>query len=148
GTTTTGTPGSPQIYTIVGGLLTAAVTVSAPTGVELSSDNGSTWHTSLTLPESGGTLANTIEARLSGSAGVGSISGSISNTSPGVTEKDVAVSGAVTAATLATTTTVTSSPNPSVFGQSVTFTATVSAASPGSGTPTGTVTFEDGGTTL
>ena len=39
----------------------------------------------------------------------------------------------------ATTTKLVSSANPSVFGQSVTFTATVSAASPGSGTPTGTV---------
>ena len=45
----------------------------------------------------------------------------------------------------ATTTAVTSSFNPSVFGQSVTFTATVSSAS---GTPTGTVTFKDGANTL
>ena len=43
-----------------------------------------------------------------------------------------------------TTTTVMSSLNPSVLGQSVTFTATVAAVSPGSGTPTGTVTFKDG----
>jgi fibronectin-binding autotransporter adhesin len=48
----------------------------------------------------------------------------------------------------ATTTSVTSSADPSVFGQSVTFTATVAAAEPGSGTPTGTVTFKDGSTTL
>ena len=41
-----------------------------------------------------------------------------------------------------------SSANPSVFGQSVTLTATVSAAAPGSGTPTGTVTFKDDGTTI
>src|SRR4029077_8485922 len=33
--------------------------------------------------------------------------------------------------------------NPSLAGQSVTFTATVSVNSPGSGTPTGTVTFKD-----
>jgi Bacterial Ig-like domain (group 3)/Beta-propeller repeat len=46
----------------------------------------------------------------------------------------------------ATTTTLTRAPNPSVFGQSVTFTATVT--SQGSGTPTGTVTFTDGLTTL
>ena len=46
---------------------------------------------------------------------------------------------------IATTTTLTSSTNPSVFGQSVTFTATV-APSSGSGTPTGTVTFYDGST--
>ena len=43
-----------------------------------------------------------------------------------------------------TTTTVASSTNPSVFGQSVTFTATVAAVAPGSGAPTGTVTFKDG----
>jgi hypothetical protein len=40
-----------------------------------------------------------------------------------------------------------SSPNPSGLGQSVTFTATVTPAV-GSGTPTGTVTFNDGATVL
>jgi len=44
----------------------------------------------------------------------------------------------------ATNTTVTSSANPSDPGASVTFSATVTAASPGSGTPTGTVDFYDG----
>ena len=44
-----------------------------------------------------------------------------------------------------TTTTLASSQNPSVVGQSVTFTATVTAAS---GTPTGTVTFFAGGVSL
>ncbi len=39
-------------------------------------------------------------------------------------------------------------PSPSTVGQSVTFTATVRATSPGSGTPGGTVTFKDGTTTL
>ena len=47
-----------------------------------------------------------------------------------------------------TTTSVSSSLNPSVFGQSVKFTATVTANSPGSGTPTGKVTFKDGGTAI
>jgi hypothetical protein len=45
-----------------------------------------------------------------------------------------------------TTTAVTSSSDPSVFGQTVTFTATVTPQ--GSGSPTGTVTFHDGSTTL
>lgn len=44
-----------------------------------------------------------------------------------------------------TTTSVTSSLNPSVAGQPVTFTAEVGVLAPGSGTPTGTVTFSDGG---
>ncbi|HET8920122.1 MAG TPA: Ig-like domain repeat protein [Xanthobacteraceae bacterium] len=52
----------------------------------------------------------------------------------------VSLSGA--RAQTATTTTVASSQNPSVAGQSVTFTATVSGAG---GTPTGNVTFLDGG---
>jgi hypothetical protein len=45
-------------------------------------------------------------------------------------------------------TVVTSSATPSILGQPVTFTATVSAAPPGSGAPTGAVTFKDGSTTL
>jgi hypothetical protein len=47
-----------------------------------------------------------------------------------------------------TTTIISSSANPSVFGQPVTFTATVTANPPGSGTPSGTVTFFDGTTNL
>src|SRR5439155_719971 len=41
-----------------------------------------------------------------------------------------------------------SSAHPSVSGQAVTFTATVKAKSAGAGTPTGTVTFKDGPSTL
>ncbi len=48
----------------------------------------------------------------------------------------------------ATSTSVTSSLNPSTVGQQVTFTATVTASKPGSGAPTGTVTFMDGSTLL
>jgi hypothetical protein len=47
-----------------------------------------------------------------------------------------------------TATTLTSTMNPSVLGGSVTFTATVNVPTPGAGTPTGTVTFMDGGTVL
>jgi hypothetical protein len=47
-----------------------------------------------------------------------------------------------------TSTAVSTSANPSVFGQSITLTATVTVVSPGSGAPTGTVTFLDGTTTL
>ena len=47
-----------------------------------------------------------------------------------------------------TTTTVSSAPNPSVFGTSVTFTATVSPVAPGAGTRTGTVTFVDGAASI
>src|SRR5207244_9006304 len=45
-----------------------------------------------------------------------------------------------------TSTALTSSTNTSVFGQAVTFTATISVTAPGAGTPSGTVQFQiDGG---
>lgn len=79
--------------------------------------------------------SHTITASFTGNAPWGNSSGSDS-ASPQVMNKD------------ATTTTVSSSANPSVFSQPVTFTATVTANSPGSGVPTGTVTFKNGSTTL
>ena len=47
-----------------------------------------------------------------------------------------------------TVATVTSSLNPAYVGQTVTFTATVGAAAPGTATPTGTVTFYNGSLVL
>src|SRR4030095_8145909 len=47
-----------------------------------------------------------------------------------------------------TSTSVTSSLNPSVYGQSVTFTASLSVVAPGAGIPTGNVEFFDGTTSL
>src|SRR3989441_363938 len=61
------------------------------------------------------------------------------STSPTVTQ---------TVSQASTTTSVASSATPSVFGQPVTFTATAAAVSPSAGTPSGTVTFKDGATTL
>lgn len=47
-----------------------------------------------------------------------------------------------------TTTTVTSSSDPAVFGQPVTFTANVSVNAPGAGNPAGTIVFRDGATVI
>jgi Bacterial Ig-like domain (group 3)/Calx-beta domain len=48
----------------------------------------------------------------------------------------------------ASATTLSSSPQPSVVGHAVTLTATVTAVSPGAGTPTGSVSFGDGAAPL
>jgi hypothetical protein len=48
----------------------------------------------------------------------------------------------------ATSTTLTSSLNPSSWGQTVTFTATVTPSAGSGGTPSGTVTFKDGAATI
>src|SRR5262249_39273793 len=47
-----------------------------------------------------------------------------------------------------TTSVVTADVNPAVFGQTVTFTATISVVTPGAGTPTGNVDFKEGSLTL
>jgi hypothetical protein len=59
-----------------------------------------------------------------------------------------AVLSQVVAPIFPTTATLTSSLNPAVAGQSVTFTASVVSTATGSGPPTGAVTFMDGGTVL
>ena len=55
---------------------------------------------------------------------------------------------AQTSTSLSAVTTGGAASDSSLFGQSVTFTATVAANAPGSGTPIGTVIFEDGSTIL
>ena len=79
--------------------------------------------------------SHTITANYSGDTNYGADAGSDS-TSPQVVNK------------ASSSTTVSSTPNASVFGQAVTFTATVAAVAPGAGTPTGTVTFTEGASTL
>ena len=70
-----------------------------------------------------------------------------------IVDNDVAAAGRTNRAVItinqaAATTTLASSANPSVFGQSVIFMATVSVNSPGTGTPTGMVTFKDNGVNI
>jgi hypothetical protein len=57
-------------------------------------------------------------------------------------------SGTLTINRVASTAAVNSSLNPSIYGQPITFTATVARSGGGYGTPTGSVTFKDGSTTL
>ena len=62
--------------------------------------------------------------------------------------REVASGTLVTVSPVSTTTNVVAAPSPASSGESVTLTATVGAVAPGSGTPTGTVTFSQGSTTL
>jgi hypothetical protein len=124
---------------------TATVTVNAPgigtpTGTVTFKDGASTLGTG-TL--SGGSTSFTTSGLAVGSHSITAVYG-------GDTLDQGSTSTALSQAVNqdGTSTSVASSANPSVSGQSVTFTATVSAVAPGSGTPTGTVTFMDGSTTL
>jgi len=133
---------------VVGQSVTYTATVSAasgtPTGSVTFRDGGSTLTcTGGSQTLSAGTATCTVAPP---SAGTRSITAAYAGSAPYSGSSSAAVSQVVSAA--ATTTSVTSSSNPSVVGQSVTYTATVSASAPGGGTPGGTVAFKDGATTL
>ena len=122
--------------------LTATVSASAPgsgtpTGAVTFLDGGSPVGTGILF---GGIATFTSSAFSVGSHSITTSYGGDANfnglTASGLTQ--VVTKGACSTA-------LTSSANPSVFGQSVTLTATVAAGAPGSGTPTGTVAFLDGG---
>lgn len=88
-------PSTSQNYTVSGSNLTANITVTAPTDFQVSLNN-STWSSSVTLTQSGGTVsATTVYARMNRST-AGSPSGSITHTSTGATTQNVSVSGTVT----------------------------------------------------
>ena len=92
-----GTAASPQSFTASGSNLSANITVTAPTGFEVSTNSGSGYGTSLTLPQSGGTVASTTINVRTTAASTGSPSGNITLASTGATTKNVAASGTVVA---------------------------------------------------
>ncbi|MDB5058896.1 MAG: hypothetical protein JWO59_2368, partial [Chloroflexi bacterium] len=120
--------------------LTASVTGTTPTGTVAFFDGAT--------PLGTGALSGGVATITTGSLAVGSHSftavygGDPNNngsTSPVATQ---------TVSQAATSTSLTSAPNPSVFGQPVTLTANVTVVPPGAGTPSGTVSFFDGATLL
>ena len=93
--TPVGTPSAYQTYTVAGSNLTADISISAPAGFEISKDDGATYGSSVTLAQTGGSVATTtIRVRLTGAA-LGTYSGNLAHTSSGATEVDLAVSGTV-----------------------------------------------------
>ena len=77
-----------------------------------------------------------------------SVTAAFKSGNPDTLDSSGALAGGQTVQRADTRTGVTSSLNPSELGQAVTFTAQVSAVSPGAGTPGGTVQFSDNGIDL
>lgn len=125
---------------VFGQPVTFAATVSSgsPTGTVTFTVDGVT-RTPVTL--SSGTAAYTTPAL---SAGTHTVTASYSGDLANAASKSAALTQTVKPA--ATTTMLASSANPSAFGQPVTFTAAVTSAT--GVTPTGVVTFSDGGIVL
>jgi hypothetical protein len=116
--------------------LTATVTGNGPTPTQtVSFYDGSTLLGSATLNGSG-QAAITVSTLVHGGHSITAVYSGDANYIP---RTSAATTVNVTPDT--TTTTLMSSPNPSMGGQLVTFTATVSSNAPGTGIPAGTVTF-------
>lgn len=92
-----GSPSAADSFQLSGTNLTGTVTVTAPTGYELSKDK-STWTSPLTYTPSGGAIPSQpvwVYVRLTSSAS-GTPSGQVACTSSGAAERDVNVTGVVT----------------------------------------------------
>ena len=142
-----------QSITVSGANLTANVTVTAPTGYEVSTSVASGYASSITITASGTLNATTVYIRLSSSASVGSVNGTLTITSTDATTQSVSLTGAVTAAPSAgtlsgtqaicvgNTTTYTSSVNGGAWTSSNTAVATVNASGVITGVTAGTATI-------
>ncbi len=86
-----------QSFVISGTNVTADISITAPTGFELARTASGVYSSSLTLTQSGGTVAaTTVYARMA-AVSSGSISGAISCTSSGANLQNITVSGSVNA---------------------------------------------------
>jgi hypothetical protein len=115
--------------------------VGTPTGTLQFTDNGVNLGGAQAL--SGG-AASVVSSGLS--VGAHNIVATYTSDDPNFLSSTGSASQQINMASTSTDVTVTA--NPSVFGQPITITGTVSALAPGAGAPTGTVTFADGATNL
>jgi uncharacterized repeat protein (TIGR01451 family) len=94
-----GTASVPTSFSASGTNLTANITVTAPTGFEVSTTSGSGYAGSLTLTQSSGTVSSTtIYVRLTAADAAGTYSGNVSLASTGATTVNVAVPSSTVAA--------------------------------------------------
>ena len=81
----------PQKYTVTGTDLTADITVTAPTGMEVTTDcagESPAYGSSVTLTQSGGSVNTTVYARYTG----GAVSANITHASTGATTQNISIS--------------------------------------------------------
>ena len=94
--TAVNTPSEAGSISVSGSLLTANLTVTAPTGFEVSTSSGSGFGSSVSLTPTSGTVSSTpIYVRLAASSTGGAVSGNVTVASTGATSATVAVSGQV-----------------------------------------------------
>jgi hypothetical protein len=90
-------PSSNQSINVLGCNLTNNISISAPTGFEISTNSSTGFGTTLTLTQSGGSVASTIVYIRMSAASSGSISGNLTLTSTGASSLSLPVSGTAAA---------------------------------------------------
>ena len=122
-TSCSGSASASQTISVSGTSLTANVTVTAPSGYEVSLSANGSYTSSVTINASGTLLATNVFVRLTSTASVGSVNGSLSITSTGASAQTVSLTGTVTAAPTAGTLSGTQT---ACVGLTTTFSSTVS----------------------
>ena len=93
--TCTGTASTEQSFTVSGTSLTGNVTVTAPSGYQVSLTSGSGFATSVVIPASGTLSATPVYVRLASTANAGTPAGNITVATQGATTRNVAVTGTI-----------------------------------------------------
>ena len=102
GPAVSGTPGQPVFFSVAGTNLFGTFTLTAPDGVELSTD-GYNWSNAFTFSPTNGLVTGlVIQARLNGSTDVGTLNDVIRATGPGLAEQDLPVTALVRVGTYVT----------------------------------------------
>jgi len=156
-TSTYGTPGTAQTFTIAGSNLTGDITATAPTGFEVSND-GTTYGSTATFTQTGGTASGSLRVRLAGTANVSGSYNSqpITLASTGATTRNITTASTGNSVSKATPT-ISVAPTASAitYGQTLassnltggtasvegTFAFTTPSTAPNAGTASQNVTF-------
>ena len=150
------TPASPSVVsgqniTFTAKISNTSATNEKPTGSVMFEDNGVQFGSTITLPAEAAGNSTTVTSAATSftvAGGVNTITAVYTN-SDGNFNSSMGSATPFTAAQASTTTSdVTSSVASPPYGQTVTFSATISAVAPGTGVPTGTVNFLENTTTL
>jgi hypothetical protein len=97
--TSVGSASTTSSFSVSGADMTAGITVTAPTGFEVSTSSNASFSSNLTVGASGTIASTPVYVRIPASATSGNYTGNITLSSTGATSKNIAVTGTVTAST-------------------------------------------------
>ena len=97
--TSVGSASTTSSFSVSGADMTAGITVTAPTGFEVSTSSNASFSSNITVGTSGTINSTPVYVRIPASASSGNYTGNITLSSTGATSKNIPVTGTVTAPT-------------------------------------------------